>query len=264
WGDLARGMYPTYTGHRPRVQLFHGDADPTIKYPNFTESIKQWTDVLGLATAPTTTDTVTLGSHQATRQQWKNACGYVVLDAFNSKGGDHGPSDAIFNASFVVPFLGLDKPDAVDPELAACGVATGGSGTGGAAAGGASGAGSGGGTALGGAPSSGTAGSGGNGSAGTPAVGAGAAGMLGVGGSSGAAPSGTGGALASGAAAGAITSGGSGAVAGESQSSSANAPDNGGCSCGVARRASPVAGWAALLLSALLFRRRREWAERSR
>ncbi|HEY2405401.1 MAG TPA: PHB depolymerase family esterase, partial [Polyangiaceae bacterium] len=30
WGSLARGMYPAYTGHRPRVQLFHGDADPTI------------------------------------------------------------------------------------------------------------------------------------------------------------------------------------------------------------------------------------------
>src|SRR4051812_5543369 len=27
WGDLVRGMYPGYTGHRPRVQLFHGDAD---------------------------------------------------------------------------------------------------------------------------------------------------------------------------------------------------------------------------------------------
>jgi len=34
WGDLARGMDPAYTGHRPRVQLFHGDADPTVPYSN--------------------------------------------------------------------------------------------------------------------------------------------------------------------------------------------------------------------------------------
>ena len=121
WGDLARGMYPGYTGHRPRVQLFHGDADSIISYKNFGEAIKQWTNVLGLATSPTSTTTgVSLGSHQATRQQWKNACGQVVLDAFTSMGGDHGPSDALFKASFVIPFLGLDKTDSVDPEVAAC------------------------------------------------------------------------------------------------------------------------------------------------
>ena len=103
-GTLARGMYPGYTGHRPRVQLFHGDADGTIKFPNFGEAIKQWTNVLGLATSPTTTTTgLTLGTHQATRQQWKDSCGYVVLDAFESIGGDHGPSDALFDATYVRP-----------------------------------------------------------------------------------------------------------------------------------------------------------------
>src|SRR4051812_45589586 len=121
WGDLARGMYPGYSGHRPRVQLFHGDADSIISYKNFGESIKQWTNLLGLATSPTSTTTgLTLGTHQATRQQWKNSCGYVVLDAITSIGGDHGPSDALFKATYVIPFLGLDKTDAVDPELAAC------------------------------------------------------------------------------------------------------------------------------------------------
>ena len=107
WGDLVRGMYPGYTGHRPRVQLFHGDADPTINYKNFGEAIKEWTNVLGLATTPTSTTTgLTLGSHQATRQQWKNSCGYVVLDAFTSIGGDHGPSDALFNVQLRHPVPG--------------------------------------------------------------------------------------------------------------------------------------------------------------
>lgn len=50
WGDIARKMYPSYSGHRPRVQLWHGDADTTISFKNHTEGIKQWTNVLGLAT----------------------------------------------------------------------------------------------------------------------------------------------------------------------------------------------------------------------
>src|SRR6185503_10840111 len=121
WGDLARGMYPGYTGYRPRVQLFHGDADAIISYKNFGEAIKEWTNVLGLTTNPTsTTNGMTLGTHQATRQQWKNSCGYVVLDAFTSLGGDHGPSDALFKSTYVIPFLGLDNTGPVDPEIAAC------------------------------------------------------------------------------------------------------------------------------------------------
>src|SRR4029453_2925426 len=110
WGDIVRKMNPGYAGHRARVQLFHGDPDATIRYPNFTEAIKEWTTVLGVTTAPTTTTmNVPLGNHQATRQQWQNACGYPVLDGFTSIGGDHGPSDALFKAQYVIPFLGLDK-----------------------------------------------------------------------------------------------------------------------------------------------------------
>jgi acetylxylan esterase len=131
WGDRVRAMYAGYSGHRPRVQLFHGDADGTITYKNQAEAIKEWTNVLGLDTNPTSTDTgLTLGSHQATRQRWKNACGYVVLEAWTSIGGDHGPSDCLFNSN-VVPFLGLDKTGAVDPEIAACSGDAGAGGTGG-------------------------------------------------------------------------------------------------------------------------------------
>lgn len=55
-------------GHRPRGQLTHGDADPTIKYPNHTEAIKEGSNVLALPMAPTSTDmNLTLGTHQANR-----------------------------------------------------------------------------------------------------------------------------------------------------------------------------------------------------
>jgi poly(hydroxyalkanoate) depolymerase family esterase len=138
WGDLARSMDPGYTGHRPRVQLFHGDADGTINYKNFTEAIKEWTNVLGLQTNPSSTTSVTLGMHQGSRQTWQSTCPYPVLDGFTSMGGDHGPSDALFLSQYVIPFLGLDKAGAVDPEVQQCS-GTGGMGAGGMGAGGASG-----------------------------------------------------------------------------------------------------------------------------
>ena len=43
WGDLVRAMYPGYTGHRPRLQTYQGDADTTISYKNTGEAIKEST-----------------------------------------------------------------------------------------------------------------------------------------------------------------------------------------------------------------------------
>ncbi len=120
WGDLVRGMYSGYTGHRPRVQLWHGDADPTINYANQTEAIKEWTNVLGLATNPTATTTVSLSGHSWTHQSWQNSCGYTVLDAWTEKSGPHG-TDANLNAQYVIPFLALDQAGDVDPEIVKCG-----------------------------------------------------------------------------------------------------------------------------------------------
>lgn len=47
WGDIARAAYPGYTGSRPRMQLWHGTEDDVLRYPNFGEEIKQWTNVQG-------------------------------------------------------------------------------------------------------------------------------------------------------------------------------------------------------------------------
>ena len=189
WGQIARELYPGYAGHRPRVQLFHGDNDTIIRYANHTEAIKEWVDVLDLPTAPTSADTgLSLGNHQATRQRWENECGYVVLDAFTSLGGDHGPSDALFVAEFVVPFLGLDQTGPIDPEIEACSNPP---GTGGAGAGGQGGQGG-----LGGSSGAGQGGTGnvaGNGGLGGIAGTSGAAGSQDMGGTGGSAIGGHGG-----------------------------------------------------------------------
>lgn len=185
WGDIARMMYPGYLGYRPRVQLFHGDADDIIRIANHTEAIEQWTNVLGVNTTPTITDMgVPLGNRLATRQRWEGSCGDVVLDAFTSLGGDHGPSDALFVAEYIIPFFGLDRTGLVDPGFEQCGRNSGGAG--GMGAGGASIAG------AGAVPASGAAGQGGavnaagaggfaGSSGGAPAVGGGAGGTAGDG-----------------------------------------------------------------------------------
>jgi acetylxylan esterase len=242
WGAIARMMNPGYTGHRPRVQLFHGDADSTISFKNHTEAIKEWSNLLELSASPTTTDMgVELGDHQATRQRWKNACGYEVLDAFTSLGGDHGPSDALFEAQYVIPFLGLDKTGAVDPEVEKCQSGSGGS----AGAGGASGA-----------------GNGGAGGAGGLAGGAGASGSS-TGGAAGSSttPGGAGGTVAS---AGGAALGGSagssasnpGTMLGSSGANGANGGDAGSCAFAPADSTKSFAALLVGLAVSLLTRKR--------
>jgi len=53
WGDLTRGYYPGYNGTRPRMLIWHGTADNTLRYPNYQESLKQWSNVLGLTSSKT-------------------------------------------------------------------------------------------------------------------------------------------------------------------------------------------------------------------
>ncbi len=176
WGDIARALNPGYTGHHPRVQIFHGDNDTIINFNNHTQAIKQWTNVLGLDESPTTEENVQLGDHQATRQTWESSCGIPVLDAFTSLGGDHGPSDALFLAEYVIPFLGLDVVGPVDPEIEQCGDG----GDPGAGAGGAGGS-----SGDGGDPEAGTGGADMTGAGGTPPMDSpepSTAGMSGIGG----------------------------------------------------------------------------------
>lgn len=117
WGDLARAAYPGYSGPRPRVQLWHGTADSLVSYSNHLEAIMQWGNVLGLSPSPTISNTTSVVgvTNQWIHQVWQDPNGATLLDAWADIGGDHGPSDALFKARYVIPFLGLDKAGPVDP-----------------------------------------------------------------------------------------------------------------------------------------------------
>ncbi|WDZ83510.1 PHB depolymerase family esterase [Micromonospora cathayae] len=109
WGDLVRGSYPGYTGRRPRMQVWHGTNDDTLRYPNFGEQIKQWTNVHGLSQTPTYTDTPQSGY---TRTRYGGSGGTAPVEGISMQGVTHNlPVDA----GQVLRFFGLDRTTPTTP-----------------------------------------------------------------------------------------------------------------------------------------------------
>ncbi|MEH0970765.1 PHB depolymerase family esterase [Micromonospora sp. CPCC 205546] len=102
WGDLVRNAYPGYTGRRPRMQTWHGTNDEVLRYPNFGEQIKQWTDVHGLSQTPTYTDSPQAGY---TRTRYGASGDRAPVEAISMQGVSHNlPVDA----AQAIRFFGLD------------------------------------------------------------------------------------------------------------------------------------------------------------
>ncbi|MEU8269960.1 PHB depolymerase family esterase, partial [Sphaerisporangium sp. NPDC049002] len=103
WGDLVRGAYPGYSGARPRMQVWHGTEDPTLRYPNFQEEIKQWTNVHGL------TQTASLTDHPQptwTRTRYGGNGTIVPVEAISVQGAAHTlPASGM--AAAAIQFFGL-------------------------------------------------------------------------------------------------------------------------------------------------------------
>ncbi|WP_229402303.1 extracellular catalytic domain type 1 short-chain-length polyhydroxyalkanoate depolymerase [Micromonospora okii] len=102
WGDLVRNAHPGYAGKRPRMQTWHGTNDETLRYPNFGEQIKQWTNVHGLSQTPTYTDTPQAGY---TRTRYGGSGPTAPVEAISMSGVSHSlPVDA----AQALRFFGLD------------------------------------------------------------------------------------------------------------------------------------------------------------
>jgi len=107
WGDLVRGAYPGYTGPRPRMQVWHGTEDDVLRYPNFGEEIKQWTDVLGVSRTPSLTEQP---KPTWTHTQYSHGNGLVEVDAYSIAGTGHSlPFSEQGIAQLAIEFFGLDK-----------------------------------------------------------------------------------------------------------------------------------------------------------
>jgi acetylxylan esterase len=219
WGDLVRKMDPGYTGRRPRLQTYQGDADMTISYKNTGEAIKEWTNVLGLPSNPTSTQNGYKGAEGTWNiQRWANACGYNVFEAWTAPGAGHTMN---YEEAEMLKFFGLDQAvGGPDPEPNC----TGAGGAGGAAGGGTGGTGTGGTVGTGGVV--GTGGSAGNTGAGGTTGGGGTVGSTGSGGTGAkGGNSGSGGIVGTG---GAVGSGGSSTEGGNNGTGTGGEPGSGG------------------------------------
>ena len=116
WGDLVRGAYPGYTGARPRMQVWHGTEDTTLRYPNFGEEIKQWTNVLGLSQTPVLTDHP---QSAWTRTRYGANTVQAPFEAVSVQGAGH-TLPATGMAAAAIAFLGLDSstPPTTPPPTA--------------------------------------------------------------------------------------------------------------------------------------------------
>jgi acetylxylan esterase len=102
WGTLVRNANPGYTGPWPRMQTSHGTEDTGLHYQNFSEQIKQWTNVHGLSQTPTYTDTPQAGY---TRTRYGGSGGMAPVEAISMAGvGLNLPVDA----TQAIRFFGLD------------------------------------------------------------------------------------------------------------------------------------------------------------
>jgi poly(hydroxyalkanoate) depolymerase family esterase len=104
WGDLVRDAYPGYSGPRPRVQLWHGSDDEVLSSLNLAEAVEQWTDVLGVDRAPTTTEQDTPRPGW-TRTRYADAAGTVLVEAVSMADTPH---NLPVQAADAIRFFGLD------------------------------------------------------------------------------------------------------------------------------------------------------------
>ncbi|MFD5127988.1 extracellular catalytic domain type 1 short-chain-length polyhydroxyalkanoate depolymerase [Streptomyces olindensis] len=103
WGDLVRNAYPGYTGPRPRMQLWHGTEDEAL-YANFSEEIKQWTNVLGVSQTPVFTDSP---QFNWTRTRYGSAGAQAPVQANSFQGVGHSLPESGM-AARAIAFFGLD------------------------------------------------------------------------------------------------------------------------------------------------------------
>jgi poly(hydroxyalkanoate) depolymerase family esterase len=105
WGTLAHSMYAGYTGAYPRMQLWHGNTDTTLAYPNFGEEIKQWTNLRGLSQTPGFTDRP---QSTWTRTRYGDIGTKATVEGISIAGTGHTLPQAGMIA-YAISFLGLDS-----------------------------------------------------------------------------------------------------------------------------------------------------------
>lgn len=136
WRDLVRGAFSSYAGAYPRISLWHGTSDYTVKNTNQTEGVEQWTAVHGIDMTEDVSETVAGYPHKV----YKNAAGQALVESYAITGMGHGtPIDPaskfpgssvacgtagayvldtdICSTWHAAKFFGLDNSDTVAPTV---------------------------------------------------------------------------------------------------------------------------------------------------
>ncbi|WP_233261427.1 PHB depolymerase family esterase [Vitiosangium sp. GDMCC 1.1324] len=136
WGDLVRNAYSGYTGRYPKISIWHGTSDYTVKNTNQTEAVEQWTTVHGIDMKEDVSDTVAGYPHKV----YKDAAGNALVETYAITGMGHGtPIDPatkfpgtsvacgtagayvldtdICSTWYVAKFFGLDNSDTAAPTV---------------------------------------------------------------------------------------------------------------------------------------------------
>lgn len=87
WGDLVRSAAPAGTGSWPRVAIWQGTADTTVRPANATELRDQWTDVWGIGQTPSRTENLSGGT---TLTVYDDAVGRPAVEVYSVSGMAHG------------------------------------------------------------------------------------------------------------------------------------------------------------------------------
>ncbi|TCS39318.1 poly(hydroxyalkanoate) depolymerase family esterase [Paucimonas lemoignei] len=86
WGDLARGGYSGYNGRKPKISVWQGSSDTTVKPMNMDELMQQWTNYHGIDQTADVSETVKGFPHKV----YKDASGNALVETWSITGMAHG------------------------------------------------------------------------------------------------------------------------------------------------------------------------------
>ncbi|MFJ3791562.1 PHB depolymerase family esterase [Kitasatospora sp. NPDC090091] len=134
WGDKVRRAYPGYGGPWPRVAIWQGSADTTVKPVNATELRDQWTDVWGIGQSTSATRSLPGGT---TESVYHDPYGRPAVALYSIAGMGHGLAvnpgtgtdqcgatgsyflNTICSSYYTALFWGLDGGGTTTPSLPA-------------------------------------------------------------------------------------------------------------------------------------------------
>ena len=120
-------LVPKATAGVPRVSIWHGDADTTVRPANREQLVRQWTAVNGIAATPSASTVV----GKATHDEFRDATGVVRVERWSIRGMSHGLAvepksgcgtagayvidEGLCSTKKAAEFFGLVAPDSISP-----------------------------------------------------------------------------------------------------------------------------------------------------